>query len=67
MRAAISLRAALASRPAIAWIRLSTMRIAAGSLHTGSVRPWRRPFRAARALPAAVRGPVLRRALRRLA
>jgi hypothetical protein len=29
--------------------------------------PWRRAFCAARALPAAVRGPVLRRALRRLA
>src|SRR5262245_28887852 len=38
-----------------------------GSVATGVSSPWRRALRLDRALPAAVRGPVLRRALRRLA
>jgi hypothetical protein len=62
-----SRRSALASGPAIASVRLMIRRSEARSLPTGSVRPWRRALRAARALPATVRGPVLRRALRRLA
>ncbi len=62
-----SRRSALASGPAIASVRLMIRRSEARSPPTGSVRPWRRALRAARALPAAVRGPVLRRALRRLA
>jgi hypothetical protein len=46
---------------------LSTCSVSSGSSATATLRPWRTALRATRALPAAVRGPVLERALRRLA
>src|SRR5580704_12894270 len=46
---------------------LVTSAVSSGSSATATLRPWRSAFCLTRALPAAVRGPVLRRALTRLA
>src|SRR5580704_3776173 len=46
---------------------LVTSSVSSGSSATATLRPWRSAFCLTRALPAAVRGPVLRRALRRFA
>jgi hypothetical protein len=55
------------SNPQIRRARISTSRDSAGSNRTLRLRPWRSALRLTRALPAAVRGPVLARALARLA
>src|ERR1700738_1801810 len=41
--------------------------VSSGSSAAATLRPWRSAFCLTRALPAALRGPVLRRALARLA
>jgi hypothetical protein len=51
--------------PAISRASASTYKN--GSEHTGRLNPWRNAFRAARARPRAVFGPVLARAFARLA
>ena len=53
--------------PAISFAKLSTSAIRTGSDSTGERSPCRNAFFAARVLPAAVRGPVLDRALAQFA
>src|SRR5712671_1364098 len=60
-------RAADASWPAISRASASTCGVKAPSQNKGLLNPWRRALRDTLALPAAVLGPVLLRALARLA
>jgi hypothetical protein len=67
MRSAAARRASLASGPAICPTNAVTSAASVASASTGRLRPWRSALRADAALPASVRGPVLRDALARLA
>jgi len=53
--------------PAIRSASAATSAASVASARTGRLSPWRNALRATAALPAAVRGPVLRAALTRLA
>ena len=66
-RRAASRRAASASSPTIRVVSCLSASSYSGSAATGTARPCRRAFLATRAMPSLVRGPVLRRAFRRLA
>jgi hypothetical protein len=66
MRTAAARRASSAPSPAIRCASASTSGASDGSASTGRLRPWRSALRATIALPARVRGPVLRAALARL-
>jgi len=67
MRTAAACRAALAPSPPMRAASAATSGASAGSASTGRLRPWLSALRATAALPARVRGPVLRAALARLA
>jgi hypothetical protein len=67
MRRAAARRGSLASSPAIRPASAAACAASPGSASTGRLSPWRSALRALRCLPAAVRGPVLRAALARLA
>jgi hypothetical protein len=67
MRTAAARCASLAPGPAIRSASAATSGASVGSASTGRLSPWRSALRATAALPARVRGPVLRAALARLA
>jgi hypothetical protein len=67
MRSAAARRGSPAPSPAMRRASAATSPASAGSASTGRLNPWRRALRATAALPAGVRGPVLRAALARLA
>jgi hypothetical protein len=67
IRRAASWRGSLAPSPAIRRASAATSAASAGWASTGRLSPWRSALRATAALPLAVRGPVLRAALARLA
>jgi hypothetical protein len=67
IQTAAAWRASLAPSPAIRRASTVTSAASAGSASTGRLSPWRSALRATAALPARVRGPVLRAALARLA
>jgi hypothetical protein len=67
MRTAAASRASPAPSPAMRRASSTTSAASVGSASTGRFRPWRSALRATLALPARVRGPVLRAALARLA
>jgi hypothetical protein len=67
IRSAAARRASPAPGEAIRSANVATSGASAGSASTGRLSPWRSALRATAALPAAVRGPVLRAAFARLA
>src|SRR5215467_166987 len=67
MRSANSCNSALASVPAISRASTCSASDKTGSKEAGRLKPWRSAFRAACERPGAVFGPVLARALARLA
>jgi hypothetical protein len=67
MRSAAARRGSLAPSPAIRRASAAASPASAGSASTDRLSPWRSALRATAALPADVRGPVLRAALIRLA
>jgi hypothetical protein len=67
MRSAAARRGSLASSPAIRPASSAASAASEESASTGTFSPWRSALRATAALPARVRGPVLRAALARLA
>jgi hypothetical protein len=67
MLSAAARRGSLACAPAIRCARSAASAASEASASTGTLNPWRKALRATTALPARVRGPVLRVALARLA